>query len=623
MGTRQHSTKALGDRSMRKDQKGIALFTVMAAVVVVMMMLGAFLTSHQSQLALNATSRERQACRDALDSVAQFCRFRLEDDSAWLRVTTSNFSQQTYSDPNGQPIFLFQEVDPNQFSSRPELARLGGRTILEGRVVASGVDFRVSVVNNLAFKTADSIHQVPAESCRLRIQALYGRTSESAEIVLRNAAYFSSTVAASGDIEVEADSVTFASSDPLRNQIRSLSDIKLPDTPDLQFQPDAANQRAEKGTVWAYGDIEIDQDSSNQKLLQATTQTGGEFIPDARTAYSVPELNKRDVGGDLAFRIANGQAPNALELAPARYVFCEADVEFKDTDGMDRTKTIKTLFQSTPGNLPQNDTFDAFHFMESDLLDPNTPYTPDPTTVALVNGPNGGPAFGTPHPPDPNGDPIFQLTNGPQVQLGGGGALVLPADREILVRGDFSVGTDDPTNLPTLTFYDPDPLLPDPNNPDRGHLEVERDLGLAAYVSNGGKLIAGRDVAISPKEIEVNANETEDLAIYAGQDVTIQPLFVTNQGYLDDRNKKYVFRGLVYAQNDFNFLSSIDRNGTTVDYNRKLEVEGALVARNGAVKIQGNEDIMLRYNPDFLDDLLEKNFQETHSQVEEISWRPL
>jgi hypothetical protein len=60
-----------------------------------------------------------------------------------------------------------------------------------------------------------------------------------------------------------------------------------------------------------------------------------------------------------------------------------------------------------------------------------------------------------------------------------------------------------------------------------------------------------------------------------------------------------------------------------VEFQRKLYVEGALVARGGDVLIQGNESVELRYNPEWLDDLLERSFEEDHCQLEELSWRPL
>lgn len=570
------------------------------------MLLGAFLQNYSGHLAMLSSGKDRALCRNALISLAEYCRFRLEADRHWLR-TPGEPSTEVVHDALGNAIMQLREIAPGEITQQPALT---GRTAIEGEFLDSDIKFWITVVNNLDSQLEDPVHSVAPKLCRLRIQTRSGRAAETVEITLRKAAYFNSTVAASGDIELSGDSVRFESTDPLNNQIRSLADIYLPDIPDLEFRPDPGNQRAEKGTVWAYGDISIGEDSSQPKLDQAHLETGGDFIPQGRTAYFVPELAEQDVV------TAN---PTPMELEPAKYLFTELEVEFLDTSGNLQSKTIHALQKFQPGwQGPQDDLLQEIHFLESALDDPD--YIADLDTVTIPG-----------EPEDPvallgHSEPEFQLADGPEFVLpsedGGQVPQVrLPANTEIVVRGDFGISTTDPLNLPILEFVDP---FPDPENPKRGHLEVQRNLELASYIVNGGKLIAGNDIVLTPKDVEVNSSEEEDLAVYAGNDITIAPLFPrTQEGYLLDTNRKFLFRGLVYAQNDFHFYSSLRQGDQVVAYQRLLEIEGALVARNGKVQIQGEEDIVLRYNPDFLDDLLEKNFEDTKIQLEETAWRPL
>jgi hypothetical protein len=191
--------------------------------------------------------------------------------------------------------------------------------------------------------------------------------------------------------------------------------------------------------------------------------------------------------------------------------------------------------------------------------------------------------------------------------------------------GDFKVYSLD-LSAAELSFKDNDP---DPDNPQEGLLSCERDIYLEGYVSNCGRLLAARDVQLSPRDVTVdNLEDADDLAVFGGRDVKIVPLFHGDEAVRTDATRFFVFKGLVYAEHDFAFRSSVQAadefgNPFTAEFNRKLFVEGALVARQGDVFIQGNESVELRYHREYLDDLMEKSFEGDTVQLEELSWRPI
>ena len=613
----------------RRRDRAIALITTMAALVVVTMLIGAFLATRQSLIALSRVSTEQQACRDTLRSLANFCRFRLEGNDRWGLVPGDAADSVEFRD-RSEVVFRLTALTQAEAAAKPEFDGLLGLAFFEGTAPRAGVTVQLAVANNLDNKEANDAVGVAAKSCALRFRANRGANSERIEVVLRKAAFFDSTVAASGEIEILADNINFSSMDPLRNQIRSKSKIILPDTPDIKFSPHTDVQTPEKGTVWAQKEIQIGEVTSgsvrDDKLREAALITGGEFLPNAPTRYSVPELKKEDLDADES-------KPNQW-LQPVVYEFKYDTVYYKDMDGNERSRKLHLLVISEPNpNELRSDQFVEFHFAKDALLEPLDLINPqpldhvaDPLTVYMEVGSMAEHKFGT-----PSEDGTLEIEGGtitmqaesrdrPRVQfnaevnyrvkaLGG-----VPGDLEIR-----SVGVE----ATSIEFKDNDP---DPDFPQEGFISVERDLVVEGFVENCGRLLAGRDVQLMPRDVTVDKLEdTNDLAVFGGRDVNIVPLFNGDEAMRADSRRYFAFRGLVYAENNFSFRSSVfvPQGREELQFNRKLFVEGALVARRGEVYIQGNESVELKYNREFLDDLMEKSFEEDQAQLEELSWRPL
>ncbi len=610
----------------RRTDRAIALVTTMAALVVVVMLVGAFLSTRQGYITLSRYSAEQQACRDTLRSLADFCRFRLEGQESWGRVPGQADDAVAFRDAAGNVVFELQPLATAEARSREEFQGMRGLAYFEGKAPRAAVTFQLCLSNNLHSETANDTVGVGAKSCRLEFRANRGSHAERVEVMLRRAAFFDSTVAASGEIEIDADEVNFSSIDPLRNQIRSKSDILLPDIPSIVFTPDSEVQTPEKGTVWAQGDIKIDGATSEELLRQAADDTGGEFLPNAPTRYSVPELKKADLDAD-------GSKPIRL-LAPRCYYFVKERVYYLDTDGVERERLIPSLRLVAPNADPGDGQVEEFYWVKDALFaplagddpdEPTTPldHTPDPDTVYIKFG-NGQTMTGT-----MTEEREIEIPGGPEVEmpvaLYDPPKVLFEAEVDYRVRGDggrvgdfkiASFGAE-----ATIDFVDHDP---DPERPQEGFLSVDRDLVVHGQMNNCGKLLAGRDVELLPRDVTVDKiEEGNDLAVFAGRNVMIRPLMSEEESVRADSRRYFVFRGLVYAGDDFDFRSSVVRQGQTYQFDRKLFIEGALVARRGDVVIQGNETVELKYNPKFLDDLLQGSFDEDHAQLEELSWRPL
>lgn len=609
----------------RRRHLGVALITTLAGFVVVTMLILAFLAAQRSQHAFTGLSLGQKACREGIRSVVDFCRFQLEGQESWGRLGAGELLEPAeLRDGTGAVLFTMRPISETDARAKSEFNGLTGDAYFEGDLVAQNVSFQATVTNNLASKAAHGSEPVGPKACLLRIRASRGQISATVDVLLRRAAFFDSTIATTGPIRIDADEIDFASVDRLRNQIRSKSNILLPAYADIKFTPHPSFQSSEKGTVWAAGDIFVDGDSSEATLTQAADHTGGEFIANAPTFYEVPRLRRSDVD-------SSGGKPEVF-LAPACYVFTEFDVEFLDTDGVTHRQALTVLATYSDD---VHSTLTSYHFCEQDLrLDDGATPTPAPPPLTPTPSPSGTPT--PPPPPLPRPETVvydgmagiiepehdFTLGGFKMTLAGeGSGSFELAAETAYRVRGNLSLGGTNTMFPSALSFMDHNP---DPEHPEEGSLSVDGDLSVGASLFNCGKLVAGRDVTLSPRDVTIDKlEETSDIAIWAGRDVVIAPMFHGDEALRNDNTRYFVFTGIVYAERDFKFLSaSVREDEALADYRRHLWLEGAVVARSGEVEIRGNEKVKITYNREFLDDLLEKSVESDHVQVEEMSWIP-
>ena len=568
--------------------KGLALISVLMALSLCLMLLGAFLTTNRSYLRLFQGGKDRDTVRQAIGSAYEFCRFKIEEDKTWGGY---------FNDPQ---TYRFARLEVEELP--PQAGSQGA--LLRGKLLDSGATFTVTVQNNLGQDSA-SAYGVPPRSCRFLIAGQAGRGQAAANVTVRGAAYFDSTVVASQGVSIFADELMLESRDPIHNQIRSQSDMDLPplyhqdhgDGVRYQFRPDSGGNQGSKGTVWARGDLNLRRNPGEPPdpniLALAGQLTDARFISRGRTHYEIPSLMLEDID-------VRG---NELVIDPGYYVFNKTSLEYQDAGGDWRQTAEEFLVLERWSDKNSPDTIQDFYFMGAELEGAVGTY-------GSVRVPDRG-GDGVPKA-EQGADSTFAMQDGMNVSLSRQ-TLEIAADREVKVPGDFGFASIYQSEItPTLHFKDPavNPDRPPNLPPDRGALTVAGDIDINGYVVGSGNLLAERDVLLRPNEADVDAGTVDDLAIFAGRDVVIEPASGVSADNIH-------FKGLVYAERNFDF--SARRVGQT--HVQTLTIEGALVARTGSVFIRNSQKTHLIYNPDYLDDLL-KQRDDNRTQVELVVWQP-
>lgn len=581
-----------------------------------LMLLGAFLATNRGHLALARLDDDRRVCKEAVLALADYCRFRFEKDRGWGRVPEAG--QYSLEDDLDRRVFSFTEIASDRLDDYPELTALPGGTHVIGEMPSNGVTFHLAITNN--FRGDAAVDGVAPKHCRLRIEARRAAATETVEVGYRTAAFVDSTLAASERIKIDigndpAERLVLNSKDPVHNELRSLSSVEIPTAESIAFRQGQADVSGVRGTVWARRKIAVGGQQSQEALDRAALATQGQFISNGRSHYSVPELT-------LAQAQSLGESLDKQSIRCGVYYFNRNQVTYS-LGGVTRSGTIATFQRFRPlPNGGQGELTD-FDFLATDL-----PAGADLNSVRLTNHPD---ASSRSHPSDD-----FQVDNGLRVSFYRDGGFkpkaTLETDKKLVVKPEeLPDGRTLPGDLKIKAADDYVPEISLGATGGEGEkvcLNVERDLVLEGKISGGGKLIAGRDVTLQANTVDVRATVLEDVAIYAGEDVRIYP--AANRGTDGDNDGEgaFIFRGLVYASNDFSFSSEYikthnDGSEERFRYNRDLVIEGAMVARHGSATIDSNRSVKLIYNPEYLDDFLENEIFGDRLQVEEMVWRPL
>lgn len=617
---------------------------MLASILLLLLMLGALLEAQRSRSSLAAYNFDREICRDTTESLFQYVRFKLEQNQTWLLDAAT--SPEPPSQQDGRPLFSMTNL------KRLDSKEICGRIEITGEFMqASPVDFTLAIDNNLHNKAGE--YSLSPHSARITIETRYGRSSQRKSWILIHSAFSNSTLAASRDIDLQAPEIVFASTDPSRNQIRSQEDVLLPPSESIKFEPSDEWRRGEKGTVWAYDDIRL---GGSSNLEQASLVTGGQFIPNGKTAYEVPVIPVSKIGADL-------QKDEILEIEGGHYALGRATIQVDDTEGETHEIYLPIV------HVTKHDR-DDLYLLRTDLVVEPKPAAVEPedetvegeeeTSEAeeeaseaeeeVSEGEEGTPEgespelveveldFNTIRIKDSEPPKRLFIQDTPNIELGGGmlvnltpvneeteevlPCLVeLPVGVKVVTSESLTIVGYSAAFLPTLSFTSdhPNSIL---EGSDRGHLESKKgSLTLGCNVENGGILIAAGSVHIFPEELDLEASSKEDLAICAGGDVHVNPYLVEAPEEFREKPGKMGIKGLLYAGGSFKFSARSMSGDEELEYNRDLEIEGSVVARGGSIFIVSAEKLILKYNPEFLDDVLEANTHYPGRQLEIASVR--
>lgn len=583
---------------MRAEARsGIALVASLLAISVTVVLLTAFLSSQRGLISLSSYSREKLLCRSTAESLAEVCRFEIERKKSWALVAGDATDRIEYKDASDGVGIYLEPVDPSHVRSIPELSELNGSSYFRGKDEKRGVEFFVAAVNNLQEKEATASGVGP-HSFRLQFRTDLGKFSERTNVVYRRAAFFDSTVLAAKDISIVANAINFSSLDPYRNQIRSEENIRLPEYGQLEFTPAVDSLIARKGTVWAKDKIFIDNDPTESKLKAAAAATKGEFLPEAPSRFSIPNLEKDDIDFDEGYDIT--------EIDPGEYRFGSVTATVKLANGAKFTIGAPAL---TVNDSPPSYYLDQDSIVPPEDLDigkDHDDFDPTADIVSIEISPS-----------DAVAGSASQSFGGISFDLKQRKALIYTESQHSknYCSGDLKITGG------ALEFITPPPPSPDVE-PVRAYLSVNGDFYMDGALINCGKLVASHDVVLAPSDLKIDQVETaKSVAVYAGNDISIVPPYSNDSEFVSASNRFFVFKGLVFAKRNFNFSSSVGYGRGKITYDRKLYVEGSLIAKTGKVTVAGSESVELKYNRNFLDDIIQNPERRDLVKLEEVSWR--
>lgn len=544
------------------------MMMVLLVTSILMIMLGAFIHINKAQFGFMNAGEDQAALERASQSVYEYCFFKLEHNKSWGAAEFPGTAQ----DPDTADVLLVTEIE--------------GTTTIAGQELKEKVDYQVEITNNIG-GTA-TVAGVPAGSCRLAISVSRRGQSARRVVQLNTAPLYDSSAIASEGLNINSSSLTVASADPNRNMIRSKKKMKVPKPSDLAFRP--ASGATEKGVLWAGDEITLGNSNISQNptaKANAVAKTQGRFLDNSKTYYDVHDLKKSELkvaksqvtinSGLYVFTRTNVSYVNDLGETQGAYVYALERREYTIEDGKPVAGDVQELWYFD-GDLPNNQGSDNNEWV----------YTDNYTDAAIAH---------------PVSSTKFSI-QGTEVQANlTTRKLEISANVDVRVDGDFGLFSDQNDVTPNLVFTDHDGTSD--GEVDRGSLSATGEIIVEGNVYGSGKLLAGGSVSLFPNNVKVQSDVESDLSIYSGNNVNIAP--PENWELTSDIS----FKGLVYAKNDIKVVGSADQ---------KLTVEGAMVAREGAISVSADE-VMLKYNPAYLDSIVKK-LPDNRIQLERAVWIP-
>lgn len=595
------------EKSVMTKRRGIALISVFIVSGVMMILLGGFVRVNMRNFDLLNNDLRHITAEETARSAYDYCMFRLEDNRRW--------GTKKFDGDKDQEVKDYLDV-----------TLLENKTKIEGSVVGADATFEVKILNNIdGDATVDGVEK---GDCRLRIVATSGSARVSREVVLGTAPLFDGSVIASDGIYVDADHLNVASTDPLRNRIRSKKGINVPDYKDnFSFNP--AAKANEKGVLWAKDGIQMGGKrlTDSNYAREAQNATGGQFLTKADTFYDVYDLQLSEIK----------ENSNIATINSGVYVFGQRTVAY-ESGGETKNATIPVLERrdwslDSDGNLGHGDVREVWYLPRS------LPSDATNWRVGLYGDlPENGLHAET--------DNTFPIDSGVQVHFNSidplyastqqkkePPSIVINSDVNLEVNGDFGVASDSKDYRPTIKFQDPETGAVGTDNHgniESGSITAKAANGkpgsiyLEGAIFGNGKLLADGDVTVKNTFANVSSDSNSDLSIFSGGSVSIRPQKARDW---DDKtifggqdwDGSTAFRGLVFARDSVS-IEADKNNDPNVMEKTNVYIEGAVVARNGKVAVYNAKDVEFRYNPSYLDSILKPN-KESRVRLERVVWK--
>lgn len=616
-------------RHRRKTHRAFALLSVLGLIAVLTLLLGALVANNRSAFYLLKQGQSQDRLDRTENSVFSYCRMKLENDYRW-----------------GRDSFDGDVTEVGQLTVVEEADSTGGSSIqkLRGTDISNKTEFEVEVCNNLTGEVALSEELdsglrdgVPPGFCRLRITSRTDSKQHSVEIMTRNPGLVGAGLLSTGKMSVEAEEFKMYTKDPVKNQVRSLTDIDLDGMGDLFFEPYSANPptgtSSQDPVVWAGGHTRFkdsgtgdwkgrhDFDSQTSRDLR-----GEKFRENARATFEVPDVNLNEIAE------VTGPGDTSKEtktLDSGVYEYQQTTIGGSVVRVLARRQSLSGVsMASSQGPIER-----FWYFSEANA----GPGYPTPSQVAnVIHAPNS--AIGTDH----KGDQRVEINSG-------GGATVDLLNRNIVlddqynfrVDGDFGIrakhisGAVASDAKLSLIFANPNSIdsqgtasvlnnatIAEESQRQHGDLRsTSGRIHIEGDIAGSATLAAARDVNLELSRFnDASGNSSVDFSIFSGGDVTFSPPDITQGGgrsYISQN--EITVTGLIYAKGSIDIDLGQYRDNPA---KRKFNMEGAIVAGSGELKMSNISELNLVYNPKFVDRILAGRLQDNQRRIEVTSWRP-
>ena len=558
---------------MRRYHRGVALFLVLMITFVLTMLVGAFFGVNQSNLSTLAATYRRKEAMLAAETGLSFVQFQLEKDSTWSSGNIPAFNVA--------------------MTSQCVVSAPGGGQKIRG-VYDDGRSFETTVENHLE---KPAMGQFPADAVQVTSTGSSGAFNVTLAVVLKGEPIYDSAASTNGKIAMQGtDDWEVASKDTIRNWVRANDDISTPDVltptvpPAVQPKMKFTSASSIKGVLWSRKDIYSGSTLVDASKSQAmSVATNGIVAPRSMVNYNLYDLQLTDL------KVPGGGG--VTTVPPGRYVVTETTaIPIKNVDHYWGPVYVKTTQDDQPPRslncltyYPQDGSTPKVYYAKSDLA-----------AVADTAGV---------HPPTFGSEvPTGQLTLAPGFEYDfGAKKFTFKGNNQIQVDGDFTTGYEAPTGGSQLPTIDPDIVFESTGGTGSPptFVNVTGDFKVTGTVTGRGALATGGDMNFVA-DANLSASTTDPLVLYSGHDVTI-----------DATGKPNVqFTGLVYARNKFTLKATPTPAVPKID---KIQITGALVARNGGIQMDAAKQAILTYDPAYLQQLT-KGLPNGRRRLSQMSW---
>ncbi len=652
--------KETSPRRNRKSQ-GFALLLVMALVTVLIMLLGALIGTNRTTFGLLRLTQSKDRADRTMSSVYSYCRFRLESDYQWGKAEFTG----------GRRSWSHLELQ--------ETAGPGSLRLVTGTDTENQTKFEVKVVNNLRTDGEVAVLEdispeaeragVPLGFCRLEITVETDGRADGVEVTVRNPGLVGAVCLSSDDLDLQAQSLSMLTRDPVKNQARADKSTLLTGMSGFLNGSDATPLSrgvfsAESPVLWSGEEVRFRQaesgsfqDRENFRLANPDLKDE-RFLDRSEALFGLPEFGVTDLA---EVRAADGNDKPIKSLDPGVYRFEQYGLDA----GRVRVLTVRDLGPSGDPGRPDGPVR-AFYYMNE--LEPGGSPASAARVADLVGAPESvGVEYVSPSETEIHSQPMKRYVT---VNSDGGAYVDLRNRRFVLdekanfnVNGTFGLigsapatdgnpyGDDNKRQVnPALYFGDPERIAKTQNysvggaatisatSREQGSLKTRGKLTIQGDISGSATLAAGDDVTVRPgRFFDPDGDAEINFSIFSEGDVRILPppiledaedrlvdpetgSVITSASVVNVSEKNMKLTGLLYAQGSV----KIDLQDTVVlddgDPRRNLVIEGAVVARRGGVSVTNGDQLELVYNPQFVDRLLPE-VAKAGRRVEVTGWR--